>query len=591
MNDDKIADNSFNVKKHLNDDGDNNNWNEEAENKNWNREADDKYPDKKADDTHWDEEADNVDIEQITQNAHVPRDHGWAWFVLLGATLEMFLQLGIVKSAGILFVAFQEKFHSSSSVTSLLSTVQNICQSLTAFLVMTCGIKLTSYRNLVFFGSSISCIAYVITSQATDIRVLLFSHGVLQGIGVGTALPATVTMVSLYFEKRRGLANSIAVSGGPVGGAVFASLITHLLATYGYQGCVLVVAGILLNGCVSGAFFRPTSFYTDRKARQKLRDVGKEVEEERQKFISNHKMQKHSNLDIMSLKKGDLILDHESLPASDHFSKVTFEKSPNNFTLEYRKQENSVYTDIVKSQKTHKLLETSEDTFHSFDVNTSVESINEQINREDDKNDLKRHIFCKYFNFQLLTNPLFLAFLLQGSFIASGTLVAPIFIVPYARDINVSTEDIATLVTTQSCIDLFARLLIGYISDKNWVRRSTIVATASMVVAVSSSLLRFYTTFPLLLGYSVVLGLVSGVYFSLYTVVLIDYLTLQNFQTSLGFMSLVHGFSIAAVFYLVGYLRDISGSYIVPHQVIGATTGIGSIIMFLMPVIQRLQKK
>ena len=42
-----------------------------------------------------------------------------------GAVLEMTIVIGVLKTSGIFFVNFQERFDSTSSMTSLISTVQN----------------------------------------------------------------------------------------------------------------------------------------------------------------------------------------------------------------------------------------------------------------------------------------------------------------------------------------------------------------------------------------------------------------------------------------------------------------------------------
>ncbi|XP_045210169.2 monocarboxylate transporter 5-like [Mercenaria mercenaria] len=581
------------------------------------------------------ENTDGVDIfVSKEENDGIPKDGGWAWFVLLGASLEMFLLVGIVKSSGILFVAFQERFSSSSSVTSLLSTVQNICQSVIALLVMTCGIKFTTCRALLFVGSIITCIAYIITSQATDIRLLLFSHGVLQGVGAGFMQPTALTMVSLYFEKRRGLANSIAVSGGPVGGLLFAPLITKLLSAYGYQGCVLVLAGILLNGCVSGALFRPILFYKQHK----INEDGQEMQTlfPFEDTVDNKPIIETLNTngieDTAQMGHTPVIsvsehIEIRSCSATHNFQTNTEEQGLGSYGADYLPQEEKrspVLNEHIKSEPYNHAVFCSSKIANMSDLKSShlnISSLENNISRKtkpyqsigedafsencvretevngngqgeamrvrDDKIKAVLHNLSESCNIKLLTNPVFYAFLIQGSLICSGTVVAPIFIAPYAKDIGETIEDAATLVTTQSCVDLFSRIIIGYISDKGWLRRSTIVAIATMIVSLSSSLLRFYTNYTMLLGYSIVLGLVSGVYFSLFPVILIDYLTLANFQTCLGFMALVHGFSVAGAFYLVGYLRDISGSYVIPHHVIGAATGVGTIILFLLPKIQR----
>jgi len=70
-------------------------------------------------------------------------------------------------------------------------------------------------------------------------------------------MPTTLAMVSQYFEKRRGFANCIAVTGGSVGSLIYAPLITKLLNSYGYHGCMVLLAAMMLHDCICGALFRP----------------------------------------------------------------------------------------------------------------------------------------------------------------------------------------------------------------------------------------------------------------------------------------------------------------------------------------------
>ena len=64
-------------------------------------------------------------------------------------------------------------------------------------------------------------------------------------------------MVGFYFEKRRALATGVAVCGSGIGAFVFAPLCEKLLQVYGWKGATWIVAGIVLNGVVMGALFRP----------------------------------------------------------------------------------------------------------------------------------------------------------------------------------------------------------------------------------------------------------------------------------------------------------------------------------------------
>ena len=69
-------------------------------------------------------------------------------------------------------------------------------------------------------------------------------------------MPALIA-VGVYFNRRRALATGIATSGSGLGTFTYAYLTNFLLSKYGWNGTVLILAGILLNCVVSGLFFRP----------------------------------------------------------------------------------------------------------------------------------------------------------------------------------------------------------------------------------------------------------------------------------------------------------------------------------------------
>lgn len=436
-------------------------------------------------------------------------------------------------------------------------------------------------------------------------------YSCISGIGMGLMFPSALNMVCLYFEKRLGFANSVAVSGGSVGGLIFAPLITNLLTTYGYQGCLLTLAGLLLNGCVIATLLRPTSFYTKRKRvhqtyrqhkieTRKLLPVNndtdtldKQLDHEKStknmaettpefgvKVSSMHNRWCETAVD--SLKMDTAEQNKRSYSANDismkcqrkygEPDKVKTISLKRDTALKLSLFPNSSEKRIFKPIEIHveRPLDTVQTPVLSFYPDNDTEDA-EQLRKhkrrdaENDTDKMGETLPVKSKN-QLLFKPVFWAILLQASLICSGTLVAPIFIAPYAKDIGVTSDEVATLVTALSCVDLFSRIAVGYISDKGWLRRSSIVGIATVVISICANLLRFYTSYGILLGYAIVLGVVSGAYFSLYAVVLIDYLTLDNFQTCLGIVSLVHGFSTAGVFYLVGMYHTMSQTMLVQVQ-------------------------
>lgn len=105
-------------------------------------------------------------------------------------------------------------------------------------------------------------------------------------------LPAIV-MVGFYFEKRRAFATGIAVCGSGIGAFVFAPLCEWLLSTYSWKGTTWIVAGLVLNGVVMGALFRPL----DNSKRRQATDEQKQEELLYAKLKSNQEKQRSPDAD------------------------------------------------------------------------------------------------------------------------------------------------------------------------------------------------------------------------------------------------------------------------------------------------------
>ncbi|KAL4240046.1 hypothetical protein ACF0H5_000841 [Mactra antiquata] len=515
---------------------------------------------------------------EVKQNCDHPKDEGYAWFILLGGVLEMFLVIGVQKASGLLFVAFQEKFKSNSTMTSLPSTVLSICYSIMSILVMNVGMKVTTSRTLVMIGSVLMCTSFVVTSQAQDIRVLLFSLGVLNGFASAFMMPPTVATICQYFERRSGFANSLAVSGSCVGGLVFAPLITKLLPLYGYDGCFLIVAGLFLNGCVCGALFRPTAFYTKRGS---------------EKFAVNHKTRSETER-LLSESSDNRLRDTTRMQRRNdekqYFQLGSYAINDTNCTNNGLKK-NMNDNDDLRGQSA--LMSSFEDKHTStYGKKDLAPSLCINYNDKGKKNDNNKHwmrTFINLFDFQNLKEPVFIAFLISVACIGAPSLMIVSYIAPHAKDLGFDAEEIEKIVMVFSFVDLVARLILGYVSDQGWMPRSTLVGLSTMLVAVIAQLLRFCTSYALMIVFAVVLGLAYGLYFNIMQVVLTDYMTLKKLDSCLGFTAVVDGFSNAGLYYLVGFLRDYSGSYVVSYHVVGCLAFIGAASMLSLPFIEKYQ--
>ncbi|XP_052782728.1 monocarboxylate transporter 12-like [Mya arenaria] len=483
-----------------------------------------------------------------------PKDRGWAWMVLLGITLEMGLIIGMQKSAGILFVAIQERFHSSSALTSLLSTIQFLSYCLTSPFVMTVGLKFLSCRAFVMAGSLLLCVAYTITSVARNFQVVMFSQGILQGIGIAFILGPSLSMIGQYFDKKIGLANSVAISGVSIGGLIFAPLITYLFKEYGFHGCLLLLGSFLFHGCISGALMRPITFYDDVFNKEPRQSSENEIElssltqgkqNGENEFGAHEKLMCHAHSDTND--------DAEDKPCNDDNNETNYRVDGVHIPMTKNKEQNCVNGNDKDKAKQNGVLKSLKDLF-----------------------DIK-----------VLTNPMFLAFELSAIFLGPSSMICPLYVAPYAAENGIDKNSIAALVTFYSTSDLLSRIAIAIFADRKYFRRSTMVAVSSTIVGISGMFLHLYTTYVSLVIYSIILGLFSGVYLSLYCAIVVDFLGQDLLNSTLGFTFLFSGLMEALSFYLVGLVRDKTGSYVYSYYLLCSMCIFGGSVMAVLPLINK----
>jgi MFS family permease len=128
------------------------------------------------------------------------------------------------------------------SGASTLSLV--LCNMLAAFtneLVTRLGIKRLVLLGLLALAASVIMLAFATWPWQLYAALALMSLG---WIGMGTVVIATV--VSLWFERRRGLAISVAFTGASFGGVVVTPLLVFLIEQIGFAAAMSVMTALMV---------------------------------------------------------------------------------------------------------------------------------------------------------------------------------------------------------------------------------------------------------------------------------------------------------------------------------------------------------
>ncbi|XP_019646574.1 PREDICTED: monocarboxylate transporter 13-like [Branchiostoma belcheri] len=202
------------------------------------------------------------------QFAEKPPDGGCrGWMVVVGTFFIHVVVVGSAKSFGVFYAEFREVFQESAGMTSFISSILGgvllMCSPFAGALS-----NLTSCRTVIIAGGVISAVGLVVSFFAQTMTHLFFSVGILTGLGLCLMYSPSLAMIGRYFDKRHATANGIAVCGTGVGIFALPPLFQFLIDEFGWRGALLIVGGLLFNGCVCGALMRPIHLKEDRGKNQ-----------------------------------------------------------------------------------------------------------------------------------------------------------------------------------------------------------------------------------------------------------------------------------------------------------------------------------
>jgi len=197
-------------------------------------------------------------VDDLSKQGSAAPDGGWGWIVLVGSFVSFFIADGWSYSFGVLFPSVVEYFDESRGTTAMVGTLlyatPMILSPLACALVAAYGCK-----PVCIFGGVLTGISLATASIARSVVALSIIVGLISGVGLALVYVSSLFIVTIYFDRRRGLATGIAVTGSAIGALAFPPLIEWLDEMYAWRGSMLVAGGICLHIVVAGMLYRPLS--------------------------------------------------------------------------------------------------------------------------------------------------------------------------------------------------------------------------------------------------------------------------------------------------------------------------------------------
>lgn len=164
----------------------------------------------------------------------------YGWIIVAAALVILFVHTGVRFSFGVFFKSLQGEFDltraATSSVFSAYMVLSVIFSIVSGWAVDKYGPRLVVCLMGFFIGLSL-----LITSQTSSFWQLFLSYSLLLAMGTAGTIPVIIPTVSRWFDKKRGMALGIAISGAGVGILVVAPFAAYLISNFGWRMSYIVM--------------------------------------------------------------------------------------------------------------------------------------------------------------------------------------------------------------------------------------------------------------------------------------------------------------------------------------------------------------
>jgi len=170
----------------------------------------------------------------------------YGWYVLAASFLILFLSSGARFTVGIAFKPLIAEFGWSRSAVSLAVFLNMAVYSLS---VIATGKLYDRFgpKWVIIVSTILVSSGYMLIALTQTLWHFLILYGVVAALGLGgTTVPIFAALMSKWFEKRRGLTISLALSGNCLGQFALVPLFSTLITDYGWRASHLWIGLMML---------------------------------------------------------------------------------------------------------------------------------------------------------------------------------------------------------------------------------------------------------------------------------------------------------------------------------------------------------
>ncbi|XP_055611499.1 monocarboxylate transporter 7 [Uranotaenia lowii] len=435
----------------------------------------------------------------------VPPEGGWGLLVGIGMAAMFTVSLGSLPSFGLMFGDFLTNLGEETSAIALITSCFFSALSFAGLFTNTL-MKKTSCRTVGLVGAVLYVCGSFLTVFVRSTNELLISFSVFQGAGFGLMIPVSYTTFNAYFVQKRVVMMSISQTLIGLGTMIYPIFIQKTMEAYGFRGCMAVLAAVNSHTLVAMLVMHPVEWHMKRV----------KIEQEEQPMALLEK------------------------PLAPEFMKVSAE---------------SVASKLMKGKGSRRA--SSIPGLGNWSGPVVVSDSTER----DTKPATKWQVLVDFLDLTLLKDPIYVNIVLGISFALYSDLAFFTLQPMYLFMIGYNRPDVSLIIAIGAGADLLSRVFLAISSTcLNIKARYVYLAGALFTILARFAFLFVYDFYGMAIITAIMGFLRTWIHVPL-PLVFSEYLSQKRFPSGYGLFMFLQGNITFAVGPIVGYIRDVTGSY------------------------------
>ncbi|KAF8782372.1 Monocarboxylate transporter 14 like protein [Argiope bruennichi] len=376
-------------------------------------------------------------------------------------------------------------------------------------------------------------------SKASLVMSVFLGVSYCIGIGVGFIYLPSIVSIPLYFEKYRATAMGLSTAGSGIGSLVFAPLTQWLIAFYcTWKGAMLIGTGLVLNCLFLSLFYRDDGAFV--KANEAEEGIPSDDDQDSSDFYQIQDPTSTNNPDLIQASE-NLDVDINNVVEGSRINSVTS------------------FIPLTPSTSTAKV---------------PCSGFRKTVRDLMDLTLFKNYVFCVFSVFSFLYY--------------FGISSPTVYVFHLATDLKIATKlEASFLISIMGIANTIAKIIFGLWADRASLSVLNIYIICLFVNGISTTMISLINEYYQIALYSFVFETTWGATIALTSILLVDLLGLDKLSNAYGLYLLVTGISTSAGAPVTGILYNITGSYNLGFYLAGGFTIIGTLLLLIIPSVQR----